>query len=120
MGIKASTPEQKAQAEKFGIEIIEVENLEKLKRVKFSSPLYISIDLDSLDPAFAPGVSHPEPGGISTRELINIIKGIGAELIGADIVEFNPLKDINSITASLAFKILKELIGNLLSHIYIT
>ena len=56
----------------------------------FKNPLYISLDMDGFDPAFAPGVSHHEPGGLSSREVINLIQSIDTEVIGADIVEYNP------------------------------
>ena len=82
-------------------------------KFKSDDPIYISIDLDGLDPAFAPGVSHPEPGGFSTRDLIQIISNIDGRIIGADIVECNPEKDINNITAITAAKLLKELIGKI-------
>jgi arginase family enzyme len=81
---------------------------------KLKSPLYISIDLDVLDPAFAPGISHHEPGGMTTRELINIIQKIEANIIGADIVEYNPIRDVNNMTAMVGYKILKELISKML------
>ena len=83
-------------------------------KFKSDDPIYISIDLDGLDPAFAPGVSHPEPGGFSTRDLIQIISNISGKIIGADIVECNPTRDINGITTITAAKILKELIGKIL------
>lgn len=115
-GIRASTPHQTAQSKKFGVEFITMENLESIFKLKFQNPLYISIDIDCLDPAFAPGVSHPEPGGLSTRELLNIIKRIRTPfLVGADIVEFNPVKDTNEITSAVIFKILKELISKFLT-----
>lgn len=73
------------------------------------APLYISLDLDVLDPTFAPGISHHEPGGLSTRELITIIQTIPAEIIGADMVEYNPTRNVNNMTAMVAYKLLKEL-----------
>jgi len=82
--------------------------------LKFSEPVYISIDLDGLDPAYAPGVSHPEPGGLSTREIINFISNLKGDIIGADIVEYNPYRDINEITAITAAKLLKEIIGKVI------
>jgi arginase family enzyme len=82
--------------------------------IKLKSPLYISIDLDVLDPAFAPGISHHEPGGMTTRELINIIQKIEVNIIGADIVEYNPIRDVNNMTAMVGYKILKELISKML------
>ena len=83
-------------------------------KLKFNGPVYISIDLDGLDPAFAPGVSHPEPGGLSTRDIIKIISKIDGDVVGADIVEYNPKNDLNNITAITAAKLLKELMGKIL------
>ena len=74
-------------------------------------PLYISIDLDGLDPAFAPGVSHHEPGGLSVREVLNVLARQTARLVGADVVELNPDRDINDMTAAVAAKFVKELAG---------
>lgn len=74
--------------------------------------LYISIDIDAVDPAFAPGVSHIEPAGLSSREILYFlqrIKRIG-NLKAADIVEIVPSKDINGMTVKLAAKLLKELV----------
>ena len=75
----------------------------------FSAPLYISLDLDVLDPAFAPGVSHFEPGGLTTRELIDILQGLQGPVVGGDIVELNPSQDASGQTAMVAAKLLKEM-----------
>ena len=66
------------------------------------APLYVSLDIDVLDPAFAPGISHHEPGGMTTRQLIDIIQQISVPIVGADIVELNPKRDINNVTAMVA------------------
>jgi arginase family enzyme len=71
-------------------------------------PLYISVDLDAFDPAFAPGVSHHEPGGLSVRELLAVLDRVRAPIVGADIVEYNPRRDVNGVTAVLAAKLVKE------------
>ena len=78
------------------------------------APLYISLDLDVLDPAFAPGISHHEPGGLSTRELITILHSIDVEIVGADIVEYNPVRDVNNMTAMVAYKLLKEIVSTMI------
>ena len=65
-------------------------------------PLYVSFDLDVLDPAFAPGVSHPEPGGLSTRTAISIIQSLPGPVVCADIVELNPSRDPADLTAGVA------------------
>src|SRR3546814_3697239 len=53
-------------------------------------PLYISIDLDGVDPSAAPGVAHPEPGGLTVRELLAVLHKQTAPVVGADIVELHP------------------------------
>jgi arginase family enzyme len=82
--------------------------------LELDGPVYVSIDIDVLDPAFAPGVSHPEPGGLSTRQVLDIIHRIRTPIVGADIVEVNPDKDAGDITARTAAKLLKEMAGNML------
>jgi len=68
-----------------------------------------------LDPAFAPGISHHEPGGLTTRELITIIQSINVPIVGADIVEYNPLRDVNNMTAMVAYKLFKELASKMMA-----
>lgn len=114
IGIRALNPHQKQQAERFGVETITIPHLEKAASTRLAGPLYLSIDLDVLDPAFAPGVSHHEPGGLSTRQLIEMIQQLQAPIAGADIVEFNPKRDPSGITAMVAVKILKEVAARML------
>ncbi len=115
VGIRTLTTHQREQAERFGVRIIEMKdfNLDFLKTLK--TPLYISLDLDVLDPAFVPGVSHHEPGGMTTREIINLIQQIEVEVVGADIVEYNPMRDVHNMTAMVAYKLFKELVSMLYS-----
>jgi arginase len=80
-------------------------------RLDIKTPIYISLDMDGLDPAFAPGVSHREPGGPSTRQVINLIQSLDQPIVGADIVEYNPKCDVGGITATVAAKLLKEIAG---------
>ncbi|KAF2282679.1 hypothetical protein GH714_043789 [Hevea brasiliensis] len=62
--------------------------------------VYISIDVDCLDPGFAPGVSHIEPGGLSFRDVLNILHNLQADVVAADVVEFNPQRDtLDGMTA---------------------
>ena len=68
----------------------------------------------SKHPAFAPGVSHYEPGGLSTRQVLDIVHNFKGHLVGADVVELNPHRDPGDITAMVAAKIAKELVGRLL------
>ena len=114
IGIRTLNAHQKAQADRFGVEIINMQNFQDSQAVKLKGPLYLSIDLDVLDPAFAPGVSHHEPGGMSTRQLIELIQELQIPLVGADIVEFNPRRDPAEITAMVAVKILKEVAARML------
>ena len=72
-----------------------------------TGPVYVTIDLDVLDPAFAPGVSHHEPGGLSTRQLLDSLRQIGASdavVVSADVVELNPTRDVNDVTAMVAVR----------------
>lgn len=114
VGIRTLTEHQKEQAEKFNVEIIDMKNINKFKELKIEGNLYISFDLDCLDPAFAPGVSHFEPGGMSTREVLSIIQELDVNLVGADIVEYNPTNDINGMTSMVSSKILKELLDKMI------
>jgi len=115
VGIRTMNGLQRQQIEKYGVEVIEMKDLRYDLEPEFGSPLYISIDLDVLDPAFAPGVSHHEPGGLATRELIRLIQSIKAKVVGADIVELNPRRDPLGITAMAGAKILKEVAAKMLA-----
>ena len=76
------------------------------------NPVYISIDIDVLDPAFAPGTGTPEIGGFSTRELNGILRGLaGVNLVGADIVEVSPAYDHAEITSLAAANLAYDLLG---------
>jgi arginase family enzyme len=77
-------------------------------------PVYLSLDMDGIDPAFAPGVSHREPGGLSVRETIAVLSRIPTPLIGADLVELNPDADLDGVTAVVAAKLIREIIALLL------
>jgi agmatinase len=114
VGIRSLNAHQRKQAQRFGVEIIDMQNLPKADAVKWKNPVYLSIDLDVLDPAFAPGVSHYEPGGMSTRQVIELIQGLPVPIAGADIVEFNPKRDPHEVTAMVAVKILKEVAARML------
>lgn len=113
-GIRTMTGHQRNQAAKFGVETMEMKDMDSWPdRFEFTGPVYLSLDLDCLDPGSAPGVSHHEPGGMTTRHVINIIHKFKGRLIGADIVEYNPEKDIFSMTAMVAAKLLKEIIARI-------
>jgi arginase len=111
VGIRAATADQRANAKRYGSRLVEMKDFDDDLVLEFSRPLYISFDLDAIDPAFAPGVSHHEPGGLSTRQAINLIHRIKADIIGLDVVECNPTRDASGITAAAAVKIIKEVAG---------
>ena len=111
VGIRTLTGHQRAQAERFGVDIIDMGAWSAGARPVLEGPVYISMDLDGLDPAFAPGVSHWEPGGLTVREVLGMIHGIRSLIVGADVVEFNPHRDPSGLTATVAAKIVKEIAG---------
>jgi len=109
VGIRTMNSHQAEQAKKFGVEVITMRELHRFAELKLEGPLYISFDVDVLDPAFAPGVSHYEPGGMSVREALNCIQSLQAQIVGADIVEYNPTRDLHTQTAMVCAKLLKEI-----------
>ena len=113
IGIRAATGGQREKASKYGVRMIEMKDLPENLSLEFSNPLYVSFDMDALDPAFAPGVSHHEAGGLSTRQVLDILHALNAEIVGLDVVEINPERDASGITAAAAVKIIKEVIGKI-------
>ena len=116
VGIRTLTPHLRAQAERFGVEVIDMHAFASGQRPEVDGPVYLSLDLDALDPAFAPGVSHWEPGGLTTRDVITIIQSLGGRLIGADVVEYNPVRDPSGVTAMVAAKLVKEIASRMLEE----
>ena len=111
VGIRTLNRHCREQAERFGVEIVEMRHFTPDAVPRLDGPLYISIDLDGFDPAFAPGVSHHEPGGLSVRDVLAVLDRVRAPIVGADIVEYNPGRDLNGVTAVLAAKLVKEVAG---------
>lgn len=116
IGLRTITTHQTEQAAKFGVQTIAMKDFGKNALPKFQNPIYISLDIDALDPAFAPGVSHHEPGGLSTRDVLDIIQSINVPIVGADLVEYNPNRDINDMTGMVCAKLLKELASKILEN----
>ncbi|WP_299456273.1 agmatinase [uncultured Microscilla sp.] len=114
VGVRAMNPHQREQARRFDVEVVAMKDWQGKLNKRFNNPVYLSLDLDVLDPAFAPGVSHHEPGGFSTREVISILQNLKANIVGADIVELNPERDRDGMTAVVAAKLLKELMIKML------
>ena len=117
VGIRGMNDQQRRQVEKFGVTCIEMKDYRSKNPIALEGPVYISLDLDVLDPAYAPGVSHHEPGGMSTRKVLRLIQSIKNPIVGADIVEYNPDRDVNGMTAAVAAKFLKEIAGMMLQQV---
>ena len=113
VGIRTLNAHQRAQADKYGVRLVEMKSMCLDFLQELQGPLYISLDVDVLDPAFAPGVSHHEPGGLTTRELLHMLQGIGVPVVGADLVEYNPMRDLNNMTAMVGYKLMKELLAKM-------
>ncbi|HEY1211409.1 MAG TPA: arginase family protein [Nitrososphaera sp.] len=124
VGTRAAEPEELRNARTVGLKIVSpldiaelgVKNVAEMIRERTSgSKVYISVDLDCVDPAFAPGVSVPSPGGLSSIDLIYLLhKAIETtNVVGIDIVELSPHYDINDITAMLAARIMSECIASI-------
>jgi len=115
LGIRTMNEHQRKQSARFGVEVLEMRELPALERLKLAGPIYISFDVDVLDPAFAPGISHREPGGMSVREVISHLHAITGDIVGADLVEYNPRQDVSQLTAVVCAKVLKEILGKMLA-----
>jgi agmatinase len=111
VGLRTVNDHHREQFRRFGVEVIEAARWREDLRLEITTPVYVSMDIDGLDPAFAPGVSHREPGGLSTRQVIDLIQGIEQPIVAADIVEYNPRCDVGNMTALVAAKLLKEIAG---------
>jgi arginase family enzyme len=109
VGIRTQTPHLKAQAARYGVEVFGPDRCDAVPIEALEGPVYVSLDLDGLDPAFAPGVSHPEPGGLSVRDVVRLLHRLRAPVAGGDVVEYNPANDTRDLTARVAAKLVKEL-----------
>jgi len=114
LGIRTMSGPLKKQAEKFGVEVVTMSQLPAFEKLKLDGPIYLSFDIDVLDPAFAPGISHREPGGMSVREALSHIQAIQGNIVGADLVEYNPTQDVAQLTWMVAGRILKEILGKMI------
>lgn len=114
VGIRTLNGHQAQQAERFGVEIVAMDGFVPDRVPVPRGPLYVTIDLDGLDPAFAPGVAHPEAGGLSVRDVIRVLHRVEGPVVGADVVELLPSADQGGRTAVAAAKLIKELAGLML------
>jgi arginase len=113
VGIRTLNTHCREQAERYQVEILPMLNFAAEMVPVLEGPLYISVDLDGIDPSEAPGVAHPEPGGLTVREVLSVIAKQRAQIVGADIVELNPARDVNDITAIVAAKLVRELVAQM-------
>ena len=109
VGIRTANRHCREQAAKYGVETVEMRDFDAATVPIPDGPLYVSIDMDALDPAYAPGVSHHEPGGLTVRDILSVLCRIDRPIVGADVVELNPTRDVNGMTAVVAAKFVKEL-----------
>ena len=114
VGVRTMNGEQLANAKRLGVETIDMIKWTASTWPEVQGAVYLSIDLDGIDPAFAPGVSHREPGGLSVREVIGVIQRLGGWIVGADVVELNPHEDPTGVTAGVAAKLVKEVAARML------
>lgn len=115
VGIRTLTPHQRQQITRFSVDTIEMQHFAGGARPRVDGPVYLSVDIDGIEPAFAPGVSHKEPGGLSVRDVLAMIHSLRGPIVGADVVEFNPSQDIGGLTAAVAAKIVRELAGHMIA-----
>jgi agmatinase len=113
VGIHTMNGHCRQQAARFGVEVMEMKDFRDDWLPEFDTPVYLSFDMDGLDPAFAPGVSHREPGGLNIRQVLRLIHKLKAPIIAADIVEFNPRRDQDGVTAMVSARLLKEIAGKM-------
>jgi agmatinase len=86
--------------------------VERARQVVGDGPTYLSFDIDSLDPAFAPGTGTPEVGGLTTREVLELLRGLkGVNLVGGDVVEVAPQYDATTNTAHAGAQVLFEILS---------
>ncbi len=120
IGARAIEREEKAVVEEAGIKFVGMDRIieegivavSKYARSIITDNVYVSIDLDSVDPAFAPGVGTPVPGGLAAREILYIASTIGKSVnLGFDVMELNPRYDSGGITAHLASLIMMNMAG---------
>jgi agmatinase len=120
VGVRTPEDEEIDNIKESGVRIVTatdiiehgIKDIVKLINRTVSENAYLSIDMDVVDPAFAPGVTEPEPGGISSNELIYLVNGIAKKVnIGFDIMEVCPPYDIQGMTSYLAYRVMLEAIS---------
>lgn len=110
VGIRTLSPDQRQQAERFDVDLREMRHWRGPEPIQLDDPVYLSLDLDVLDPAFITGIAHPEPGGLSVAELVAQLRELEARVVGVDLVELNPRLDPSGRSGLVAVKLLKSLV----------
>ncbi|MHA1595469.1 MAG: agmatinase [Candidatus Baldrarchaeia archaeon] len=119
----STVPNEYRDARKLGLNVISSDVVKKDIRMiirkiteifEDTDVVYVSLDVDVIDPAWAPGVSNPEPAGLSPTELITLIRGIRGDVVGFDLVEVTPTYDSNGITCSLCSIFIIEMLARIL------
>lgn len=115
-GIRSMTKEELAFVRESGIHFYPFDVVQPLREslpALAGRPVYVTIDIDALDPAHAPGTGTPEPGGITSKEMLAAIHAIArsdVHVVGADLVEVAPAYDPSEQTAVLASKLIREML----------
>lgn len=115
----ANDPEAIANARKVHSSIVTAEQIHAkgvewaLAQIPMSENIYISLDVDVMDPTLAPGTGTLEPDGLNFRELDELLKGVAGKgkLVGFDVVEVNPYRDPSGRTAQTAVRLMIDLLG---------
>jgi len=113
VGIRTMNPKQRQQAEQYDVDVVSMRDWEAGVQIRPEGPTYVSIDVDALDPAFAPGVSHREPGGLSVRDVLGLLHRLDGPIVAGDVVEYNPERDPCGLTAPVAAKLVQEMVGQM-------
>ncbi|MDI6916616.1 MAG: agmatinase [Thermoplasmatales archaeon] len=116
IGVRSFSKEEKNDAEKLGLKYFSsfdvkekgIENI--IRNLNLKEKVYLSLDMDGIDPAFAPGVGNPEPFGLTPNDVVKCIKMLKKRLVGFDVVEVCPPHD-NGNTSLLGARIIRDLIG---------
>ncbi|MCC7126639.1 MAG: agmatinase [Acidobacteria bacterium] len=113
VGIRCMTGHLRSQVERYGVEVYAADRWRAALPVvgALAGPVYVSLDIDVLEPMLAPGISHPEPGGLLVRDVLDVLAALPVPIVGADVVEYNPSQDLRDLTARVAAKFVKELVS---------
>lgn len=111
-GIRASSRELNDRLDSAGVYVYPAAGIDRMYGLALGGPVYLTVNIDVLDPTFAPDVGNPVPGGLSTRQLVDLIHSFDFHIVGFDVVKVNPVFDHAQITAAAA-KAFMEIIGHI-------